>query len=44
MLTDLVKVGADVNVCHNKHELERIDRRRLVKGTKMGTITDSPSG
>jgi len=39
MLTDLVKVGADVNVCHTSMNLRGLTEEGLVKGTKMGTIT-----
>jgi uncharacterized protein involved in oxidation of intracellular sulfur len=39
MTTDLVKVGADVNVCHTSMNLRGLTEEGLVKGTKMGTIT-----
>jgi uncharacterized protein involved in oxidation of intracellular sulfur len=39
MLADLVKVGADVNVCHTSMNLRGLTEEGLVKGTKMGTIT-----
>lgn len=39
MLADLVKVGADVNVCQTSMNLRGLTEEGLVKGTKMGTIT-----
>jgi uncharacterized protein involved in oxidation of intracellular sulfur len=39
MLTDLVKVGAEVNVCHTSMNSRGLAERDLAKGTKMGTIT-----
>ncbi len=39
MLSDLVKVGVCVNVCHTSMNLRGLTEKNLVKGTKMGTIT-----
>ena len=39
MLTDLVKVGVCVNVCHTSMNLRGLTEQDLVEGTKMGTIT-----
>jgi uncharacterized protein involved in oxidation of intracellular sulfur len=39
MLTDLVKVGATVNVCHTSMNLRGLTEEDLVAGAKMGTIT-----
>lgn len=39
MLTELVKVGVNVNVCHTSMNLRGLTEQDLVRGTKMGTIT-----
>jgi uncharacterized protein involved in oxidation of intracellular sulfur len=39
MLMDLVKIGADINVCHTSMNLRGLTEEDLVAGTKMGTIT-----
>jgi uncharacterized protein involved in oxidation of intracellular sulfur len=38
-LVDLVKVGAEINVCHTSMNLRGLSEEDLVTGTKMGTIT-----
>jgi uncharacterized protein involved in oxidation of intracellular sulfur len=40
MLTDLVRAGVNVRVCHTSMNLRGLAERDLVKGTKMGTITE----
>jgi len=39
MLVDLVKVGAEINVCHTSMNLRGLSEEDLVAGTRMGTIT-----
>ena len=39
MLSDLVKVGVCVNVCHTSMNLRGLTEQDLVEGTEMGTIT-----
>jgi uncharacterized protein involved in oxidation of intracellular sulfur len=39
MLTDLVKIGACVNVCHTSANLRGLTEQDLVAGTEIGTIT-----
>jgi uncharacterized protein involved in oxidation of intracellular sulfur len=39
MLSDLVKVGAEINVCHTSMNLRGLTEQDLVKGTCVGTIT-----
>jgi len=39
MLADLVKVGANINVCHTSMNLRGLTELDLVVGIKMGTIT-----
>jgi uncharacterized protein involved in oxidation of intracellular sulfur len=39
MLTDLVRAGENVNVCHTCMNLRGLTEQDLVGGTKMGTIT-----
>ena len=39
MLADLVKVGANVSVCHTSMNLRGLTELDLVVGIKMGTIT-----
>ena len=38
-LTDLVKVGATINVCHTSMNLRGLTEEDLVVGARMGTIT-----
>jgi uncharacterized protein involved in oxidation of intracellular sulfur len=40
MLTDLVKAGVNASVCHTSMNLRGLTDQDLVKGTKMGTITE----
>lgn len=40
MLADLVKVGVTIGVCHTSMNLRGLTEQDLVKGTKMGTITE----
>ena len=39
MLTELVKVGVNVKVCHTSMNLRGLAEQDLVAGIKMGTIT-----
>ena len=39
MLSDLVKVGVCINVCHTSMNLRGLAENDLVEGTEMGTIT-----
>jgi len=39
MLSDLVKVGVCINVCHTSMNLRGLTEEDLVKGVEMGTIT-----
>jgi uncharacterized protein involved in oxidation of intracellular sulfur len=39
MLVDLVKIGAEIDVCHTSMNLRGLSEEDLVTGTKMGTIT-----
>jgi uncharacterized protein involved in oxidation of intracellular sulfur len=39
MLSDLLRVGADVNVCHTSMNLRGLAEQDLVKGISVGTIT-----
>jgi uncharacterized protein involved in oxidation of intracellular sulfur len=40
MLTDLVKAGVNVRVCHTSMNLRGLTEQDLVKGTRMGSITE----
>jgi sulfur relay (sulfurtransferase) complex TusBCD TusD component (DsrE family) len=39
MLTDLVKLGVCVNVCHTNMNLRGLTEEDFVEGTETGTIT-----